>query len=157
MRKILLLLACVFSISLANAQKLYDEKADWKIQMKDAVEKATKEDKHVLIQFGGNWCRWCKMFDNFVQSDKDLKQLVDSNFVVVHLDYKKDEELLRFTDYADRFGFPVLLIYDKQGRRLHTQSTDLLEQGEGYDKKKVMGVLRNWTPAATSGAFKRSK
>lgn len=157
MRKILLLLAFVFSISLANAQKLYDEKADWRIQMKDAVEKAAKEDKHVLIQFGGNWCRWCKMFDSFVQSDKDLKQLVDSNFVVVHLDYKKDEELLRFTDYADRFGFPVLLIYDKQGRRLHTQSTDLLEQGEGYDKKKVMGVLRNWTPAATSGAFKRSK
>ena len=54
-------------------------------------------------------------------------------------------------------SFPVLLIYDKQGRRLHTQSTDLLEQGEGYDKKKVMGVLRNWTPKATSGAFKRSK
>ena len=33
MRKILLLLAFVFSISLANAQKLYDEKADWRVQI----------------------------------------------------------------------------------------------------------------------------
>ncbi|MBO5963836.1 MAG: thioredoxin family protein [Bacteroidales bacterium] len=157
MRKVILACMLCLIMSNLNAQKLYDEKANWKEQVENSLKKAEKENKHLLIQFGGNWCKWCIMFDRFVQSDNELKQLVDSNFVILHLDYKKQEDLLAFTDYADRFGFPVLLIYDSNGKRLHTQSTDLLEQGEGYDKKKVYGVLRNWTPAATSGKFRRSK
>ncbi len=137
------------------SQRLYDEKADWKKQFETAFEQAQKENKHVLVQFGGNWCKWCLMFNKFLTDDKELSALVDSNFVVLHLDYKKDEELLKATDWADRFGFPVLLIYESSGKRIHTQATDLLEQGEGYDKKKVMNALRNWTPAATEGKLRR--
>ncbi len=149
-----ILIFTLFSVSV-SAQKLYDEKADWKQQFDNAFSQAQKENKHVLVQFGGNWCKWCLMFNKFINDDKELLALVDSNFVVLHLDYKKDEDLLKRTDYADRFGFPVLLIYDKEGKRLHTQATDLLEAGEGYDKKKVMSTLRNWTPAATEGKFRR--
>lgn len=155
MKKYILALFLICLSLGSNAQKLYDETADWKQQFATALSKAERSNKHLLVQFGGNWCKWCLRFNELMTTDKEISQLVDSNFVVLHLDYKKDEELLRATDYADRFGFPVLIIYDKAGKRLHTQSTDLLEKGEGYDREKVLGMLRLWTPDATSGKMKR--
>lgn len=155
MKRLVFALIFISSTLFAHAQKLYDEKADWKQQVETALQSAQRQNKHLLVQFGGNWCKWCLRFNEFVNSDAEIKQLVDSNFVVLHLDYKKDEQLLSFTDFADRFGFPVLIIYDKQGRRLHTQSTDLLEKGESYDKEKVLRVFKNWTPDAVSGKLRR--
>jgi hypothetical protein len=31
---------------------------------------------------------------------------------------------------------------------LHIQDSGLLEEGEGYNQKKVVGFLRNWTASA---------
>jgi hypothetical protein len=47
-----------------------------------------------------------------------------------------------------RFGFPVLVVLNSNGQRIHTQDSGLLESGDGYDPKKVIGFLKNWTPAA---------
>ena len=49
-----------------NKKKVYDETANAKIQISDAVTKAKKDNKHVLLQIGGNWCPWCILFDNLV-------------------------------------------------------------------------------------------
>ena len=108
-RRLVFVLIFIASTLFAQAQKLYDETADWKQQVETALQSAQRQNK----------------------------------------------QLLSFTDFADRFGFPVLIIYDKQGRRLHTQSTDLLEKGESYDKEKVLRVFKNWTPDAVSGKLRR--
>ena len=56
MKKIaLLLFIATLSLNL-SAQKLYDETANGEKQLTEALEKAKKEGKHVLIQMGGNWC-----------------------------------------------------------------------------------------------------
>ena len=38
---------------------LYDESADAKQQIAAALAKAKRENRRVLIQWGGNWCSWC--------------------------------------------------------------------------------------------------
>lgn len=35
---------------------------DAKADLKKAIELAKKENKHVLVQFGVNWCPWCLRF-----------------------------------------------------------------------------------------------
>jgi hypothetical protein len=47
-----------------------------------------------------------------------------------------------------RFGFPVFIIIDGDGKVLHIQDSALLEEGKGYNKQKVVGFFRNWTAAA---------
>lgn len=53
-----------------------------------------------------------------------------------------------------RFGFPVFVVLDADGRVLHTQDSSFLEEGNGYDEKKVLRFFRNWTPAAVGGVKK---
>jgi hypothetical protein len=50
--------------------------------------------------------------------------------------------------YPQRFGFPVLVVLDENGKQLHTQDSALLEKGNGYDREKVKSFLRNWAPGA---------
>ena len=47
-----------------------------------------------------------------------------------------------------RFGFPVFIIIDGNGKVLHIQDSGLLEEGAGYNKQKVTGFFRNWTTKA---------
>ena len=50
--------------------------------------------------------------------------------------------------YPQRFGFPVFIILDKEGKRIHTQNSAYLEQDKSYSKEKIMEFLNNWNPTA---------
>ena len=86
MRKIFLTLALTALFCGLNAQesvKLYDPELDGMEQIDKAIEKAAASNKQVFIQLGGNWCGWCILFDKFVKEDQELKDFVDSNYVVL--------------------------------------------------------------------------
>jgi thioredoxin-related protein len=137
---------------LANdSTKLYDPTANAEKDVAVAIAKARKEGKHVLLQIGGNWCVWCYRFNSFVLLDPDLKNILNNNYVVYHLNYSsenKNLDYLKKLGFPQRFGFPVLVILDANGNRLNTQDSSLLEKGNGYDKDKVKSFLGNWSPVA---------
>jgi len=79
------------------------------------------------------------------------KKLLDDNYVYVLLNYStenRNAELLKSFGNPGRMGYPVFLILDRQGRLIHTQDSGLLEEGQSYNKNKVMTFLRNWSPEA---------
>jgi len=51
-------------------------------------------------------------------------------------------------EYPQRFGYPVFIILNAKGDRIHTQNSGYLEQDKGYDPKKVVDFLKQWSPAA---------
>ncbi|RBL94033.1 thioredoxin family protein [Chitinophaga flava] len=130
---------------------IYNPAADAKADIAAAVKKAAEEKKHVLIQIGGNWCIWCKRLYKFVEDDAELKAMMDKNYVVYHLNYSKENKnlpILQELGYPQRFGFPVLVVLDAKGNRLHTQNSGLLESADSYDRKKLMEFFKQWSPAA---------
>ena len=144
-------------ISTANGQavqekkKIYNPEANAKEEISQAVKKASAENKHVMIQVGGNWCGWCILFHGFINDDPEIKKFIEENYVFTLLNMSvenKNTELLREYKNPGRLGYPVFLILDAKGNLIHTQDSGLLEEGKGYNKGKVMGFLRNWTPAA---------
>ncbi|WP_234734264.1 thioredoxin family protein [Tellurirhabdus bombi] len=135
----------------APAPRIYDPKADAQKDIKAAVDKASKEGKHVLLQIGGNWCIWCLRFNNLTTTDSTLHTLLDKNYVVYHLNYSpenKNEAALAQLGYPQRFGFPVFVVLDGKGNRLHTQNSAYLEEGKGHSPKVVGEFLNNWSPRA---------
>lgn len=134
-----------------DTTKLYNPKADVKKDMALVLAKAKKEGKHVMIQAGGNWCGWCYRYDKFVKTDTALKRITADNFVVYHLNYSpenKNLDYLKKLGYPQRFGFPVFIILDAEGSRLHTQDSGLLEKEKSYDADKVKNFLQAWSPGA---------
>jgi thioredoxin-related protein len=131
--------------------KLYDPALDGMKQIKDAVSKARSQGKHVLIQYGGNWCSWCIKFDAFCKADTSIKKVIDASFIPVKLNYSpenKNESANAYLGNPMRFGFPVFIIVDGNGKVLHIQDSALLEEGKGYNQVKVLGFFRNWTTSA---------
>lgn len=134
-----------------DTTKLYNPAANVQKDIAAALVKAKKENKNVLLQLGGNWCVWCYRFHDFVMADSTLKKTLESNYVVYHLNYSKENKNLGYLKklgYPQRFGFPALVILDAKGNRIHTQDSGLLEKGKGYDFEKVKSFLLNWAPSA---------
>jgi len=160
---IALLICACFGLSAQEQSKgisIYDPKADAFKDIHNAVLQAGKQNKHVLLQIGGNWCVWCRRFNNLVTTDSVLKRVLDSNYVVVHVNYSsknKNFKVLESLSYPQRFGFPVFVILDNHGKRLHTQNSGYLEEGPGHSEMKVEEFLRQWSPAALNPNSYKSK
>ncbi len=137
---------------MAYAQvNIYNPNADAKAEIAAAISKAKQENKHVFIQIGGNWCPWCVKLHNFMNADSTISEILTKNYVVVKVNYSKENknlDVLEKLEKPQRFGFPVLVILNSNGNRIHTQDSGLLESGDGYDRKKVLNFLKNWTPEA---------
>jgi thioredoxin-related protein len=134
-----------------DSTKLYNPLADAKKDIAAAVAKANKEGKHVMLQIGGNWCIWCYRFDGFVKSDTALNRMIKENYIVYHLNYSgenKNLDVLKSLGFPQRFGFPVFVILDENGQRLHTQDSGFLEKEKSYDPGKIKTFLQAWSPKA---------
>ncbi len=151
---ILLFLATGFlAATIAQQPKvsIYNPEADAKADINAAVAKATSENKHVLLQVGGNWCPWCVKLHKLFHADATIDSLLKADYIYVMVNYSKENKnlpVLKELGFPQRFGFPVLVILDRTGKRIHTQDTGLLEAGDGYDPKKILGFLKGWTVAA---------
>lgn len=152
---VLIALAAVTADAQSNLKKVYDETADPMVQISKAVQNAGKDGRFVICQVGGNWCRWCLMFADFVAKDAELTQFIDENFVFIHSNYNPREragektlEMLKKLGNPERFGFPVFVVMDQNGKVIHTQDSSFLEEGNGYSRDKVARFFQNWTPKA---------
>lgn len=149
---LILLLSAGTTHCFCQESALYHPEADAVKELKAAIRKARDENKFVLIQGGGNWCSWCIEFARFAKADPQIDSLIKADFIWYHLNYSKEnknESVFARYEFPQRFGFPVFIILDGKGKRLHTQNSEYLEDGKkSYDKAKVMSFLKMWRPAA---------
>ncbi|MBE0647876.1 MAG: thioredoxin family protein [Bacteroidales bacterium] len=133
----------------------YHPEADVRADLKSAVVQARAENKHVLVQFGGNWCPWCIRFHQLVEGAPQVDSLVTADYIylLANVPGKKDQRdyaLLEEYGFPNRFGFPVFVILDGNGNQLHIQDSGILEHctEKGYDTTKVVTFLRMWNVSA---------
>ena len=156
MKSIKFLILSLFISGFIQAQDsttfaIYNPNADAVQDLNEAVTRANAKGKHVLVEVGGNWCKWCKMFYKWSHENTTIDSLLRADYVVLHSNYSKENknpELMKRLDYPQRFGFPVFVVLDGSGNRLHNQNTGYLEDGEGYSEKKVAEFLKQWNANA---------
>ena len=163
--KHLILTSLILSLSFAlRAQemknfKLYNPAEDAEKVLDQKIKEAKAAGKHVFVQIGGNWCVWCARFHDFITNDTSIDSLIKANYVVYHMNWSKEnqnEKLMAQFGYPQRFGFPVFIILDGKGNRLHTQNSAYLEEGKGYSKSRVVEFFEHWSPKALDpSAYKK--
>jgi thioredoxin-related protein len=154
MIKLLVLFSLSFSSGqlIAQDNKLYHPYANAAKDIAAAVKKARLEKKYVLLQAGGNWCSWCLEFARLAKATPKIDSVINAGFVWYHLNWSKENENKKiFANYgfAQRFGFPVFIILNEKGERIHTQNSEYLEDGKkSYNPAKVQAFLEMWSPRA---------
>lgn len=154
MKKILILSVFAILVQTSMSQevkKIYNPQADAMKDVEEAVEKAKQESKHVFLIIGFNRCPWCHLFHNFIQTDQQIDSLLKTDFVKVMVNYDNENrnmELMKKLEYPNRFGFPVFVVLNSEGKKLHIQNSAYLEEGKGYNQKEVFKFFKQWSPAA---------
>ena len=130
--------------------KVYDEKADAKVQIASAVAKAKKDNKRVLVQWGGNWCGWCIRLHALYKSDAKIARELMYEYEVVMVDAGqpngKNEDLAKVYGADLSKGYPYLTVLDGNGKAIANQETDGLEVKDGSGKST--GLEAGHSPAA---------
>jgi thiol-disulfide isomerase/thioredoxin len=132
-----------------NPPPIYDEKADGPAAIRAALATAKRENRRVLIQWGGNWCPWChRLFKQF-KTDKELAKILSYEYDLVLVDIGRREKNI---DVAARYGadvikngIPYLTVLDADGKALVNQPTEPFEKkgGEnGYESAKLKEFLK---------------
>lgn len=146
---IILIMFYVFSLSLFAQQyeavKKFDPTRNPEQDLKNAIEYAQKTNKRILLDVGGEWCIWCHRLDAFIESHKEIKEFLGKHFVVVKVNYSKENKNEKFlSNYPQIPGYPHLFVLDKDGKFLHSQDTGVLEKDKDYDEIKFMEFLQKW-------------
>jgi thiol:disulfide interchange protein len=123
---------------------IYDESANATQQIGDAVAVASKEHKHVLLQFGANWCIWCHRLHNTFKSDPGVSAMLKEHYVVVLVDVNKGHNQNLVDEYGNptRLGLPVLVVLDENGKQLTTEDSGKLEEGDHHSTAKILAFLQ---------------
>lgn len=104
MNKRLFLVSLVAAASAAFAAALpYDESADAKAQIKQALMSAQAHQGKVLLIFGANWCEDCRVLDQALKADRSAN-LIAGEFTVVKIDVGRFNRNL---DVAAAYGNPI--------------------------------------------------
>lgn len=100
-----LLILCVLFLSLVanGADAPYDEGADAKLEIRQALSQAADTRVPVLVVFGANWCGDCKVLD-MAMKEGTSATVIDREFKVVKVDVGKFDKNL---DVAESYGVPL--------------------------------------------------
>jgi thiol:disulfide interchange protein len=132
---------------------LYDVHADGSSQIQTALSRASTEHKRVLLDFGANWCIWCRRLHATFASNPDVSRALQRDFIVVMVDVNTRNGAPRNTNVNEHYGnpiqngIPVLVVVDSDGRQLTTKDTGELEEGAGHSPAKILAFLAAWAPA----------
>ncbi|MDL1913068.1 MAG: thioredoxin family protein [Bergeyella sp.] len=128
--------------------KPYNEQDRAEEKIAVLIKKAQKENKKIILQGGGNWCVWCLRFNAFVRGNAEINSILEKNFLYYHLNYspknKNKKVFEKYGNPGERYGYPVLLVLDKNGKLIHIQSTQPLEEGNTYSVQKVKALFEQW-------------
>jgi thioredoxin-related protein len=131
----------------AKTPSIYDKNADANVQLGEATERAKRQNKRVLLMFGGDWCGWCHKLHDLFATNPEIRKLLSYEYELVMVDTKAPhaQELLDVCAQGQSgVGFPFLAVMDASGKLLVGQRTGELEEGDHHEPKRVKDFLARW-------------
>jgi thiol-disulfide isomerase/thioredoxin len=133
-----------------EAEELYGDPDLVPAQIADAVARAKRKNKRVLIQWGGEWSTLCHLLHTAWTRDRGLSRKLLYEYEVVYANIGRwDRNMDLAASYgADLFmsGVPYLTLLDGAGKPLANQETHSFEkedEGDGlrHDAVKLLAFL----------------
>jgi len=131
---------------LTLSKNIYPGGIDAKSEIKDALQRASREHKRVLLVFGANWCYDCHVLDLAFQR-ADLAPRLAANYEVIHVDVgegDKNQDLMQLYQVPMAKGIPALAVLDNTGKLLYSQQHGEFEKARALTPEEVAAFLTKW-------------
>lgn len=127
----------------------YDEAADAKADVAATITRAKASGKHVLLDFGGNWCPDCRILAAVLELD-EVEGAVSETFEVAMIDVGRFKKNL---DIAEAYGVkitaaPTVIILDPQGRFVNSGHPTALSNARAMKPQAIVDTIFGWVSTA---------
>jgi thiol:disulfide interchange protein len=110
-------------------------------------EDAKRSNKNIFVVVGGEWCSWCRTLERFFQEHPDLEALLDRNYVTMKVSMSQENPNSAFLSHFPYIrGYPHIFILDARGSLIHSQPSNVLEDGRSYSAKRFQEFLERFAP-----------
>src|SRR4030095_5069244 len=112
------------------------------------LKEATKTNRRVLVDFGGNWCPDCIVLARYFHAAENTA-LLDKHYVLVHVNVGEKGITDNFA-IAERYGIPLkkgvpaLAVLEPDGRVVFAQKQGEFEAMRKVDPASVRDFLKKW-------------
>jgi hypothetical protein len=123
---------------------------DAREEIQQALARAKKGHKNVLLVFGADWCYDCHVLDKAFHRG-DISAVLTPSYEVVHVDIGEEDKNL---DLAAHYqvplnrGIPAIAVLDSQGNLLYSQRNGEWERARALGPDDLLELLNRWKPQA---------
>ena len=117
-------------------------------EIHEALTRAAKVRKRVLVVFGADWCYDCHVLDKAFQR-QDIAAVLRPSFEVVHVDVgegNKNQDLMNEYDVPMKRGIPAIAVLDSSGKLLFSQKNGEFERARALGPEDLLEFLKKWKP-----------
>ena len=118
-------------------------------QIRQAIAVASREHKHIILDFGGNWCADCKVLNYYFHQPPNAG-LLERNFVLVDINvgrYTHNLDLAKKYNVPLHKGVPAMAVLDSHGKLLYSQTNGQFERMSRVSQDSVTAFLNMWKPS----------
>ena len=148
MKRVLTSATLMFALACQAAEPMYNETADAKAEIKQALVQAANAGMPVLVIFGANWCGDCKVLDMAIKQGASAP-LIAKEFKVVKVNVGRFD---RNVDIAQSYGVPlkkgipaVVVLSPKDQVLYVTREGELADAGK-MGESGIYGFFKKVTP-----------
>jgi protein disulfide-isomerase len=123
-----------FTATAVAAGNPYNETADAKVEISQALAQSVSTQKPIIVVFGANWCGDCKMLD-MAMKDGASATLLKQDFSVVKVNvgkFDRNLDVAQFYGVPLKKGIPAVVILSPKNEVLYAT-----KEGELADARKM--------------------
>ena len=148
MRRLLVLPALMFALACQAADPMYNETADAKAEIKQALAQANSAGLPVLVISGANWYGDCKVLDMAIKEGASA-QLVAKELKVVKVDvgrFDHNVDIAQSYGVPLKKGIPAVVVLSPKNQVLYVTREGELADARKMGESGIYDFFRKVTP-----------
>ena len=128
---------------------IYPSPAVARPELQHAIATATRQNKNILLDFGGNWCGDCRVLDFYFHQPPN-SGLLARNFILVDINvgqFHHNLGLAKKFNIPIHKGVPALAVLNSNGSLLYSQTGGQFENMSRVSPTSVTAFLELWKPS----------
>ena len=150
MKRLLAIPVLILAMACHAADGPYNEAADARLEISQALSRATKSGVPVLVVFGANWCGDCKVLDMAMREGVSAP-FVAREFKVVKVDVGRFDRNVGIAESYGvplKEGIPAVVILSPANQVLYVTRAGELADARNMGEKGIYEFFRKVTPGA---------
>lgn len=131
--------------SLPLYSQVYDPARDPFADGRAALKLARETNRRVLIEVGGDWCRWCHVLEKFLAENLNIREQLHQHFVILKVNVSEANDNAEFmAGFPKPLGYPHIYITESDGTIIFSKDTATLLENSRYSVKRFQQFIDKW-------------